>query len=67
LGLWAVESGLPPISNGGKHFKWLNKLLEKGWAAKGDTYHSEQSEAHLGFQFRLRLPNWQPTSRYSLR
>jgi hypothetical protein len=30
LGLWAVESGLPPISNGGKRFKWLNKLLEKG-------------------------------------
>jgi hypothetical protein len=21
LGLWAVESGLPPISNGGKRFK----------------------------------------------
>jgi hypothetical protein len=30
LGRWAVESSVPPISSGGKYFKKLNKLLEKG-------------------------------------
>ena len=30
--LWAVESGLPLISNGSKHFKSLEKLTGKGKA-----------------------------------
>jgi hypothetical protein len=28
--LWAEESGLPGISDGGKHFKYLKKLTGKG-------------------------------------
>ncbi len=28
--LWVVESGLPPVSEGGKHFKWLKKTDREG-------------------------------------
>ena len=54
--LWAVEGTLPAIFGNGKRFKKLLKLTGKGEAAKGDAYHIDRSEAHLGLSIRPVTP-----------
>ena len=65
--LWAVESGLPLILDGSKHFKYLKKLTGKGKATNVMHITWVDPGCINAFKFGTDLPNWHAEPRLSLR